>query len=205
MTPLGTAVAAHEHELVALRRHLHAQPEPSGEEHLTTELIVERLAVEGLHPLVLGLGTGVVCDISLDPDVPADAATGAGTLVLKGSTGTTVTIPVTVGWPMRPACAFMAGAGLMQHSGPLAVQLCGAALEDLEEQGVLGAEMIVHRGQIDPGLRGDVSDRDALEPVKRKEPLGSRKDGGLGCGFIGVFSGRHRVGHGANPSVETIA
>ena len=75
MTPLAAAVAAHEHELVALRRHLHTQPERPGAEHLTTELIVERLAVEGLHPVVLGIGTGLVCDISLDPDVAPDPAT----------------------------------------------------------------------------------------------------------------------------------
>ncbi len=34
--------------------------------------------------------------------------------------------------------------GLMQHAGAFAVQLAGAAAEDLEEQGVLGAEVIIH-------------------------------------------------------------
>jgi len=74
MSDLAAAVASHEHELVALRRHLHAEPELSGREHLTTELIVERLAVEGLHPRVLGTGTGVVCDLPLDPDADLDPA-----------------------------------------------------------------------------------------------------------------------------------
>ena len=75
MTGLAAAVARHEHELVALRRHLHAEPELSGREHLTTELIVERLSVEGLRPRVLATGTGVVCDLPLDADADLDAGT----------------------------------------------------------------------------------------------------------------------------------
>jgi amidohydrolase len=72
---LRQIVDGHEHELIALRRLLHAQPEASGEEHLTTELIVERLRLEGLDPVVLGTGTGVVCDLSLDPAVAPDPST----------------------------------------------------------------------------------------------------------------------------------
>ena len=75
MSDLAAAVADHEHELVALRRHLHAEPELSGREHLTTELLVERLSVEGLRPHVLATGTGVVCDLPLDPDADLDAGT----------------------------------------------------------------------------------------------------------------------------------
>jgi amidohydrolase len=65
VTHTATHVKAHEHELIALRRHLHTQPEPSGEEFLTTELIRDRLLVEGLAPVVLRSGTGVVCDIPM--------------------------------------------------------------------------------------------------------------------------------------------
>jgi amidohydrolase len=72
VTAVRRIVAAHEHELVALRRLLHAQPEPSGAEHVTTEVIVERLSVEGLRPTVFAMGTGVLCDISLDPDREPD-------------------------------------------------------------------------------------------------------------------------------------
>ena len=74
MSSLGAIVAAHEHELIALRRHLHAQPELSGEEQLTTEMLVDRLSVEGLTPHVLGTGTGLVCDLPLTPDVDLDPA-----------------------------------------------------------------------------------------------------------------------------------
>jgi amidohydrolase len=52
-------------EMVAFRRMLHTQPELSGAETITTELIAERLRVEGLEPRVLGIGTGLVCDIPM--------------------------------------------------------------------------------------------------------------------------------------------
>lgn len=53
----------HHDELVAIRRHLHANPELSGQEHATTAYLAERLAVAGLAPRVLACGTGLVCDI----------------------------------------------------------------------------------------------------------------------------------------------
>jgi len=56
-------VSTHEHELIAFRRHLHAYPEISSQEVGTTEAICERLRVAGLDPIVLGLGTGLVCDV----------------------------------------------------------------------------------------------------------------------------------------------
>jgi amidohydrolase len=56
-------LAAHADELVAFRRHLHAHPELSHHEVLTTELIAERLRIAGLEPRVLSSGTGLVCDI----------------------------------------------------------------------------------------------------------------------------------------------
>ena len=74
MTAIRRIVESHEHELVALRRLLHAQPEPSGGEYVTTEVIVERLSVEGLRPTVFAMGTGVACDISLDPERQPDPA-----------------------------------------------------------------------------------------------------------------------------------
>lgn len=58
---------AHVDELVAFRRHLHAHPELSHAEVLTTELIGERLRIAGLEPTVLSSGTGLVCDVG-----PAD-------------------------------------------------------------------------------------------------------------------------------------
>lgn len=69
-----TIVAAHEHELIAMRRMLHSQPELSGAEYVTTEMIAERLLVEGLQPVTLSSGTGLVCDIPLDADADLSGA-----------------------------------------------------------------------------------------------------------------------------------
>ncbi len=71
MVKLGAAfeqwLDAHEEELIAFRRHLHAHPEPSGKEHGTTDFIMERLEVAGLAPRILASGTGLVCDIGDGP------------------------------------------------------------------------------------------------------------------------------------------
>jgi amidohydrolase len=53
----------HESGLVAFRRQLHSAPETSGEELATTEAIEQRLRTAGLHPVRLGRGTGLVCDV----------------------------------------------------------------------------------------------------------------------------------------------
>lgn len=59
---------ANAHRVVAWRRHLHAHPELSRTEHRTTEFLVDQLTSIGLHPRVLPVGTGVICDIgSGDP------------------------------------------------------------------------------------------------------------------------------------------
>lgn len=79
--PLGGAVlqpqldaflAAHEDELIAFRRDLHAHPELGYAEHRTTAKIAERLRAAGLDPVILPKGTGLFCDIG-----PADGTTVA--------------------------------------------------------------------------------------------------------------------------------
>jgi amidohydrolase len=57
-------------EMIAFRRVLHSQPELSGAEHLTTEMLAERLIVEGFAPQILKTGTGLVCDLPLMADLP---------------------------------------------------------------------------------------------------------------------------------------
>ena len=64
-------VDAHAHELIAFRRRLHAEPEPSFDEVATTDAVIERLLVEDLQPIRLGIGTGLVCDIG--PGTPTVA------------------------------------------------------------------------------------------------------------------------------------
>ncbi|HEX9993749.1 MAG TPA: amidohydrolase [Acidimicrobiales bacterium] len=56
-------LADHGDELVAIRRRIHAHPEPSWHEQATTALVAERLAAAGLSPRVLAGGTGLVCDV----------------------------------------------------------------------------------------------------------------------------------------------
>ncbi len=56
-------VERHEGELVYTRRLLHSRPEASRAEHETTATLRERLQAEGLHPHVLSVGTGLLCDI----------------------------------------------------------------------------------------------------------------------------------------------
>ncbi|MEV6607573.1 M20 family metallopeptidase [Kutzneria sp. NPDC051319] len=50
-------------DVVAWRRHIHAHPEVSRQEHETTELIAGVLRSVGLHPEILPGGTGLICDI----------------------------------------------------------------------------------------------------------------------------------------------
>ena len=50
-------------ELVRVRRDLNSHPELGNEEHRTTRLLVDRLALAGLAPTVLEGGSGLVCDV----------------------------------------------------------------------------------------------------------------------------------------------
>ncbi|MGY5884841.1 amidohydrolase [Modestobacter lacusdianchii] len=59
---------AHQPELVAVRRHLHAHPELGFVEHETTAFLEQRLTAAGLAPRRLKSGTGLVCDVGGDPD-----------------------------------------------------------------------------------------------------------------------------------------
>jgi amidohydrolase len=49
--------------LVSVRRHIHANPELSGEEYGTAEYLAGRLAAIGLEPRFLPRGNGLICDI----------------------------------------------------------------------------------------------------------------------------------------------
>ncbi|WP_343287437.1 amidohydrolase [Gordonia sp. SID5947] len=60
---IGAWWTAHGQDVVAWRRHIHAQPELSRQEINTTELVMAELTAAGLQPRRLPLGTGVVCDL----------------------------------------------------------------------------------------------------------------------------------------------
>ena len=71
MRILDDWLAAHEAELIAVRRDLHAHPELGFAEKRTSDLIAERLRMLGLAPTVLPSGTGVICDIGVGERVVA--------------------------------------------------------------------------------------------------------------------------------------
>jgi len=60
---IAAQIDAIEPELIALRRDLHAHPEPSWEEYRTTEVLLARLRSAGLDARTGPTGTGVICDL----------------------------------------------------------------------------------------------------------------------------------------------
>jgi amidohydrolase len=56
-------LAARGADLVAVRRHIHAHPELSGQEFETAALVAQELAAAGLAPRMLPRGNGVICDV----------------------------------------------------------------------------------------------------------------------------------------------
>ena len=63
---LDQFLAAHERELIAFRRDLHAHPELGHQERRTTDRVARRLAAVGLRPAILPKGTGLTADIGDD-------------------------------------------------------------------------------------------------------------------------------------------
>jgi metal-dependent amidase/aminoacylase/carboxypeptidase family protein len=68
-TDLDVFLAGHEAELIEFRRDLHMHPELAHAEHRTTRRVALRLAAEGLRPVILPKGTGLLVDIA-PPDFP---------------------------------------------------------------------------------------------------------------------------------------
>ncbi|MFD6895402.1 M20 family metallopeptidase [Rhodococcus sp. NPDC060086] len=53
----------HAGDLIAWRRHIHANPELARQEYATTEFVATKLTAAGLDPKVLPRGTGLICDL----------------------------------------------------------------------------------------------------------------------------------------------
>jgi amidohydrolase len=60
---LDAWLADHAAEIVAARRHIHANPRLSRQEHDTADYVAARLAEAGLTPQLIPDGTGLTCDI----------------------------------------------------------------------------------------------------------------------------------------------
>ena len=60
-------LAAHESELVGVRRHIHAHPDLSGQEGPTARYLAAILESAGLAPRLLPVGNGVLCDVGDGP------------------------------------------------------------------------------------------------------------------------------------------
>ena len=72
LSDLGAFLAEHEAELIEFRRDLHAHPELANAEHRTTRRVALRLAAEGLRPVILPKGTGLIVDIGSEQDSDAE-------------------------------------------------------------------------------------------------------------------------------------
>ncbi len=60
---LDSWLAGHEDEIVAVRRHIHANPRLSRQEHDTADYVARKLRESGLKPQLIPDGTGLTCDI----------------------------------------------------------------------------------------------------------------------------------------------
>ncbi|MGW4382009.1 amidohydrolase [Kitasatospora sp. NPDC004531] len=78
LADLRVRVAAHQAELIDLRRDLHRHPELGRQEFRTTRLLRERLVAAGLEPRVLPGGTGLLVDL-----VPPGTAPGTPLLAFR--------------------------------------------------------------------------------------------------------------------------
>ena len=141
---LAAAVAALEPELVALRRHLHAHPELSWQEHQTTVLLRDRLMGAGLTPVVADVGTGLICDIG----------TGGPMVALRGDIDAL---------PIRD------GKDVSYRSTVDGV--CHACGHDLHAAATLGAGLALQKVLADGGFTGRV--RLIFQPAEEAIPSGA--------------------------------
>ncbi|MEV1024437.1 amidohydrolase [Streptomyces sp. NPDC050264] len=153
-------------ELVAFRRDLHMHPELGNQEFRTTAVLKTRLEKAGLSPRVLGLGTGLICDIGTGT---GEWTGGRGMLALRADIDA-LPIPDT-----KAGCAY-------RSTVPDRAHACG---HDVHTTVVLGAGLVLaelhRRGELPhpvrlifqpaeevlPGGAADVIECGALEGVRQ--------------------------------------
>ncbi|MFI6344474.1 amidohydrolase [Streptomyces sp. NPDC050560] len=154
----GRVSAELRRELVAFRRDLHAHPELGNEEFRTTEALRARLAAAGLRPRVLSMGTGLICDIGVEPaaGAPGDTAAGGGRLLALRADIDALPVPDTkTGRPYRSTVPGLAHA-------------CG---HDVHTSVVLGAGLVLAALHREGGLRRPV--RLVFQPAEEVLPGGA--------------------------------
>jgi len=123
-------LAARGAELVALRRHLHAHPEPSGREFETAALVARTLRAAGLRPRMLPKRNGLTCDIG----------TGKGPVIALRADLDALCLPDTKDVPYRSTVEGVCHAcGHDVHTSILVGT--GLALAQLDAQGELGGRV----------------------------------------------------------------
>jgi amidohydrolase len=150
-----------EPELIALRRDLHAHPEPSWEEHRTSEVLRDRLVAGGLPAEIPAVGTGVVCDIGR-----------GGPLVLVRGDIDALRMPDTKDVPWRSTVA----------------GVCHACGHDLHATAALGAGLAIAEVLARSGAPGRV--RLVLQPAEEAIPSGAAAlvADGVAEGVQGAFA-----------------
>ncbi|MFD7880424.1 amidohydrolase [Streptomyces sp. NPDC059766] len=153
-------------ELVAFRRDLHMHPELGNQEFRTTAAIKERLEKAGLRPRVLAVGTGLVCDIGVDGETPAD---GRGLFALRADIDA---LPIP---DAKTECAYRSTvpdrAHACGHDVHTTVVLgAGLVLAELHERGLLPqpVRLIFQPAEeVLPGGAVDAIEDGALEGVRQ--------------------------------------
>ncbi|MFE0425329.1 amidohydrolase [Streptomyces sp. NPDC058953] len=178
----GTLSEALCSELIAFRRDLHMHPELGNQEFRTTTAIKNRLELAGLAPRVLGMGTGLVCDIGIWDGVSPMLALRADIDALPiPDTKTSVAYRSTV--PDRAhAC------GHDVHTA--AVLGAGLVLAELDREGLLPAPVrLVFQPaeEVLPGGAPDAIDSGVLDGVGRI--IAVHCDPKVDAGFIGLRPG----------------
>jgi amidohydrolase len=138
-------LADHADDLVAWRRHIHANPELGRQEFATTQFVASHLADAGLNPKVLPGGTGLTCDFGPDDGPRVALRADMDALPMAERTGVSFTSLVP---GVAHACghdghtAILLGAALALASVPelpIGVRLIFQAAEELMPGGAIDA------------------------------------------------------------------
>jgi amidohydrolase len=138
-------LADHADDLVAWRRHIHANPELGRQEFATTQFVASHLADAGLNPKVLPGGTGLTCDFGPDDGPRVALRADMDALPMAERTGVSFTSLVP---GVAHACghdghtSILLGAALALASVPelpIGVRLIFQAAEELMPGGAIDA------------------------------------------------------------------